>query len=101
MRGIAAFSVPLTGDEAYYWEWSRHLALGYVDHPPGVAYTILLFSWLGQSPFAVRLGFIACGVLATVFAAKSATRLAAGDQRAGAVTALALTLTPLASVAFG
>jgi hypothetical protein len=101
MRAIAAFSVPLIGDEGYYWEWARHLALGYGDHPPGVAYTIFAFSWLGTNPFAVRIGFIICGVAATVFAAKTATRLAAGDQRAGAVTALAITLTPLASVAFG
>ena len=101
MRAIAAFSVPLTGDEGYYWEWMRHLALGYGDHPPGVAYTILAFSWLGPNPFAVRVGFILCGVIATVFAAKAATRIAKGDGRAGSVAALALTLTPLASVAFG
>jgi Dolichyl-phosphate-mannose-protein mannosyltransferase len=101
MRLVAAWNVPLIGDEGYYWEWSRHLALGYGDHPPGVAYTIFAFSWLGQNPFAVRIGFIMCGVLATIWTAKSATRLAGGDRRAGAVAALALTVTPLASVAFG
>ena len=101
MRAIAAWSVPVTGDEAYYWEWSRHLALGYGDHPPGVAYTIFAFSWLGANPFAVRLGFVLCGVIATVAVAKTATRLAGGDHRAGAVSALALTLTPLTSIAFG
>src|SRR5579875_247550 len=61
MRGIAAFTVPLTGDEAYYWEWSRHLAFGYTDHPPMVAWTIALFSFLGTSPGAVRFGFVVCG----------------------------------------
>src|SRR5471030_2252386 len=101
MRAIAAFSVPLIGDEGYYWEWMRHLALGYGDHPPGVAYTILAFSWLGTNPFAVRIGFILCGVVATIFASKTATRLANGNPRAGVVTALAITLTPLTSVAFG
>ena len=101
MRAVAAYSVPVTGDEAYYWEWARHLALGYSDHPPGVAYTIFAFMWLGTNPFAVRVGFIVCGVIATIFAAKTATRLTDGDVRAGAVTALAITLTPLSSVAFG
>ena len=24
-------------DEAYYWLWSKHLALGYFDHPPMIA----------------------------------------------------------------
>src|SRR5579875_2988824 len=26
--------LPLLPDEAYYWDWSRRLALGYFDHPP-------------------------------------------------------------------
>lgn len=101
MRAVAALRVPLIGDEGYYWEWARHLALGYSDHPPGVAYTIFAFSWLGTNPFAVRIGFILCGVAAAIFAAKAAARLTGGDARAGAVTALAITLTPLSSVAFG
>ena len=54
-----------------------------------------------HEPVRVRIGFILCGVVATVLAAKTATRLAGGDPRAGAVTALAITLTPLSSVAFG
>jgi hypothetical protein len=101
MRLAAAWNVPLIGDEGYYWEWSRHLALAYGDHPPGVAYTIFAFSWLGENPFAVRVGFVLCGVIATIAIAKTARRLAGGDERAGAVAALALTLTPLASIAFG
>ncbi|MFN2461029.1 MAG: ArnT family glycosyltransferase [Candidatus Velthaea sp.] len=101
MRAIAGYRVPLTGDEAYYWEWSRHLAFGYVDHPPAVAWTIRAFAWLGATPGAVRIGFVVCGVIATFAAAAAATRLAAGDKRAGAVTALAFAITPLFSMAFG
>ncbi len=101
MRGIAAFSVPLTGDEAYYWEWSRHLAFGYTDHPPIVAWTIALFSFLGTSPGVVRLGFVVCGIIATLAIAACATELAGGDRRAGAVAALAFSLTPAMSLAFG
>jgi hypothetical protein len=101
MRAIADFKVPLTGDEAYYWEWSRHLAFGYVDHPPAVAWTIRAFAWMGTIPGAVRIGFVLCGVVATLAAAAAATRLADGDRRAGAVTAMAFALTPLFSMAFG
>src|SRR5664279_792373 len=101
MRAIADFKLPLTGDEAYYWEWSRHLAFGYVDHPPAVAWTIRAFAWLGTIPGAVRIGFVLCGVVATLAAAAAATRLAGGDRRAGAVTAIAFALTPLFSMAFG
>ena len=101
MRAISDFKLPLTGDEAYYWEWSRHLAFGYVDHPPAVAWTIRAFAWLGTIPGAVRIGFVLCGVVATLAAAAAATRLADGDRRAGAVTAIAFALTPLFSMAFG
>jgi len=36
---LAAF-IPLLPDETYYWEWSRHIAAGYFDHPPAVALLI-------------------------------------------------------------
>ena len=101
MRAIADFRLPLTGDEAYYWEWSRHVAFGYVDHPPAVAWTIRAFAWLGTVPGAVRIGFVLCGVVATLAGAAAATRLSGGDRRAGAVTAIVFALTPLFSMAFG
>jgi hypothetical protein len=100
VRGVVAFTLPLTGDEAYYWEWSRHLAWGYVDHPPAVAATIALFSPFGQTPGLVRLGFVICGLIASIAIAGCATTITK-DARAGAVAALALALTPLASLAFG
>lgn len=53
-RAFIIRSIPLTGDEAYYWEWSRHLSLGYHDHPPLVAWLIALFSVFGRSGFWVR-----------------------------------------------
>jgi 4-amino-4-deoxy-L-arabinose transferase-like glycosyltransferase len=100
LRAVAAFALPMTGDEAYYWEWSKRLAFGYADHPPGVAWTIAAFAWLGQSPGAVRLGFVLCGVVASLALAACAIEIS-GDRRAGAIAALAMALTPLASLAFG
>ena len=35
LRLVAAAWTPLTFDEAYYWIWSKNLAFGYYDHPPG------------------------------------------------------------------
>jgi hypothetical protein len=99
MRAVAARSVPLTGDEAYYWEWAKHLSLGYADHPPMVAYLIAPFAWATANPLFVRLGFLICGVVATLAAAGAAKRLT-GDDRAGMVTALAMTLAPMLSVGF-
>jgi len=47
--------VALIGDEAYYWLWSRRLALSYVDHPSGVAWLIRLSTLVaGPSEVGVR-----------------------------------------------
>jgi hypothetical protein len=45
----------LIPDEAYYWVWSKHLALSYRDKGPLVAWTIALGTWLfGDTVFGVR-----------------------------------------------
>jgi hypothetical protein len=46
----------LAPQEAYYWDYSKHLALSYFDHPPVLAWSIYLFTHIGtQSAFFVRL----------------------------------------------
>ncbi len=46
----------LIGDEAYYWDWSRHLDWGYYSKPPMIAWiNALSTSILGSTPFSVRL----------------------------------------------
>ncbi len=40
-------------DEAYYWQWAQHLAWGYYDHPPLVAWLI--------AALGVRLTALLCG----------------------------------------
>ncbi len=37
-----ALSLPLFADEAYYLSWARRPALGYLDHPPAVAWWVSL-----------------------------------------------------------
>jgi dolichol-phosphate mannosyltransferase len=58
---ITALRLALTGliellpEEAYYWTYSKHPALGYFDHPPMVAWTIALGTWLfGDTQLGVR-----------------------------------------------
>lgn len=46
----------LINDEAYYAIYARHLAWGYVDHGPIVAYLIKLFTLIWENSFTVRLG---------------------------------------------
>ena len=50
LRLVAAAWTPLTFDEAYYWMWSKHLAGGYYDHPPGVAVVIRLGTLIAGFP---------------------------------------------------
>jgi hypothetical protein len=46
----------LAPQEAYYWDYSKHLALSYFDHPPILAWSIYLFTHIGtQSAFFVRI----------------------------------------------
>ena len=47
--------LPLHGDEAYYWMWSKHLQMSYYDHPPMIAYMIYLTNFISQSEWGVRL----------------------------------------------
>ncbi|EQB63391.1 MAG: Glycosyltransferase [candidate division Zixibacteria bacterium RBG-1] len=53
--------IPLAPQEAYYWNYSQHLALSYFDHPPLQAWLIFLTTKLWVSEFTVRL---ACPILA-------------------------------------
>jgi len=59
LRLVAAAFTPLTFDEAYYWMWSKHLAGGYYDHPPMVAFVIRLGTMTaGDTELGVRLASI-------------------------------------------
>ncbi|MBN1866588.1 glycosyltransferase family 39 protein [Candidatus Sumerlaeota bacterium] len=64
LRLLAAGAFPLLAGEAYYWLWGRHLALGYYDHPPMVAWMSALFlGWVDTSELAARSGPIVLGAL--------------------------------------
>lgn len=59
VRLVFAAVMPLTDDEAYYRLWSQHLALGYFDHPPLVAWAIRLgTSLIGDNGLGVRLSAV-------------------------------------------
>ena len=100
LRAVAAFGVPLTADEAYYWIWSLHPAFGYTDHPPMVAWLIGLGHALGAGPGFVRLPFVLCEALAA-FAVGRATWLVSANARAGIVAALLFALIPQTKLAIG
>lgn len=50
------------GDELYFLECGRHLAFGYVDHPPLIPWIARIVEVLGGGLVALRLPAIAAGV---------------------------------------
>lgn len=101
VRLVVAALIPLFPDETYYWEWSRHLAGGYFDHPPAVAVGIAIGRALlaplgaGDSRLAVRLAAVLLGGVASLAAAATARRI--GGDGAAWRAALAITVLPLAA----
>lgn len=66
----------LLQDEAYYWQWSRHLAWGYYDNTPLAAVVIRFFTtFLGANEIGVRAEAIFCALIASVFIYLLAGRL--------------------------
>jgi len=59
----------LSEDEAMYWDWSRHLALGYYTKPGGIAWVIRLGTEaFGHTEFGVRVGTVLAGFVTALFA---------------------------------
>ncbi len=88
LRLVYLGSVELLPEEAYYWNYSRHLDIGYLDHPPMVAWLIKLgTAAFGQSQFGVRAGALCCAVITSVFTYRLTRNL---FDEASALAALAL-----------
>jgi 4-amino-4-deoxy-L-arabinose transferase-like glycosyltransferase len=98
LRAVMAGLLPLSADEAYYWLWSKHLAFGYFDHPPMIAWLIrsgtLLF---GDNPFGVRVPGVVLSLPASWFVWRAAALILKNEDRA-ALAALLFNLTIMISV---
>jgi hypothetical protein len=93
VRLACAALMPLSFDESDYWIWSKHIAGGYLDHPPVNPILIRLGTTLfGNNEFGVR----AIGVLLALPASWAVWRSAEilfNNNRAGATAALYFNLT--------
>jgi 4-amino-4-deoxy-L-arabinose transferase-like glycosyltransferase len=98
LRLAAAAWTPLTFDEAYYWMWSKHLAGGYFDHPPGVAAVIRLGTMIaGDTELGVRLVSILLALPMSWAVFRTASILFGGFRVAATATIL-LNVTLMAAV---
>lgn len=76
LRLIYAGSVEMMPEETYYWNYSRHLDIGYLDHPPMVAWLIRAATAVfGQTEFGVRAAALLCGAITSIFVYKLARNL--------------------------
>ncbi len=68
LRLIYGAQVELLPEETYYWNYSRHLDFGYLDHPPMVGWLIGAGTAVcGNTEFGVRIGALFCAVVAAFF----------------------------------
>jgi dolichol-phosphate mannosyltransferase len=68
LRVLYCGQIELIPEETYYWNYSRHLDIGYLDHPPMVAWLIKLGTLLfGDTEFGVRFGALCCGTVSSYF----------------------------------
>jgi dolichol-phosphate mannosyltransferase len=67
LRLLYAIQLELLPQEAYYWNYSQHLDIGYLDHPPMLAWLIAASTALGgDREIFVRLPAILCWGLTLV-----------------------------------
>ncbi|NUO94794.1 MAG: glycosyltransferase family 39 protein [Gemmatimonadaceae bacterium] len=83
VRLLFAIRLPLFPDETYYWDWSRHLAGGYFDHPPMIA--LLIAAGPG-----VRFWSVVAGGVAGLATSAIARRLGGGAAAVRAAVVLAV-----------
>jgi dolichol-phosphate mannosyltransferase len=68
LRFVFLGTLNLMPEEAYYWNYAQHLDIGYLDHPPMVAWMIWLGTKLaGNTEFAVRIGALLSWLVAAFF----------------------------------
>jgi 4-amino-4-deoxy-L-arabinose transferase-like glycosyltransferase len=107
LRLLTAGVLPLSGDEAYHWQWSRHLSAGYYDHPAMTAWLIRLATELcgAHTEMVVRLPAVLCVCGATVsggLLARDVVRRRGGDAleaaRACFLAGVLIVFTPIIAV---
>ncbi len=80
---VLAAALPLSGDEAYYWDCSRHLSWSYFDQPPLVIWAMVPFrAVLGETRLAVRLPAILASLLTGLLLLGLLRRFGGGHREA-------------------
>ncbi len=54
LKLVLAAGFPMTGDEAFFYQWGVFPAWGYSDHPPLVGWLLAALRQIGEHPLALR-----------------------------------------------
>src|SRR5690349_7354093 len=54
IRMWLAAAFPMTGDEAFFYQWGVFPAWGYSDHPPMVGWLIYVLNSISSAPLSIR-----------------------------------------------
>ncbi|MBN1465515.1 glycosyltransferase family 39 protein, partial [candidate division KSB1 bacterium] len=75
LRILILMRLDILPDEAYYWDWSRFLSLGYYDHPPMVAWLVhLTTSVFGDTYWGIKAAPLLMGLGVSIVMFLLATR---------------------------
>ena len=92
IKFILAWIIPMSGDEAYFIAWAKHLDFGYYDHPPMVGWVLHLMLYLGSSEVVLRLPAI---LLSTLVGLGIYQLLKPHDETRAALVAILFLVSPL------
>ena len=91
---LASGTIELSGDEAYQWLWSKHLALSYYSKPPGIAWIQFAGTSLwGDTQLGVRFFSPLFAAILSLMALRFFAREV--SARAGFLLLLIVTAVPL------
>ena len=96
-RLIYARLLPLSADEAYFWQWSRHLDLSYYEHPPMTGIVVALFTLFKSTLLTIRLGPIVL-VLGTTILVYFLAKEMFQDERVAFWSGLLVNIAPVFAV---
>lgn len=96
IRILLAAVVPVLPEEAYHWNFARHLDWGYFDHPPMIAWAIAAGRLVaGDSALGIRLVPLLLSLGTSVLLARFTRRLYGDAAAAWAVVLFTLAPVPL------
>lgn len=94
IRLVFILTLNLSDDEAYYWQYARHLSLSYYEHPPLVAWSnYIMMKLLGSTSYAIRMSALLYSIGDSILVWLMANRIL-NDKMKAFLSVLAINIIP-------